>query len=181
MPGWEEPAIPAKGKEKGMYINDGNAAYDLSLFDTEERTERRAKQRAEEKVQLKIHRGSVAKSGNWFKTIVAVSCVTFVAFSFLNCKATLSELSSEISDTRSTYEEALSENARLQTTLDNMVTLSKVEETAVNDLGLQKTLKSQVRYINGSSDSLTQIAVQEENVFVSMNEWFNGIMEYLGF
>lgn len=164
-----------------MNIDGGNEAYDLSLFDTDERTEERARKRAEEKVQLKLHRTSVSKSGNWFKTSVAIACGAFLAFSFISCKATLSELSSEISSAESAYSEAVSENSRLQTKLDNMMTLSKVEETAVGELGLQKTSKTQVKYINGSSDSLSEVAQEDSNVFLSINGWFNDVLEYLGF
>lgn len=156
-----------------------NVAYDLSMFDTDERAEVRAKQRAE--INIKLHKVSVAKSGNWFKTIVGVACATVLAISVLNCKATISELSAQISDKTSELELAQRENVRLQTSLDNLVTLSKVEESANGELGLQKTAKTQVRYIPISGETMVEVSEENDNVFVSINSWFNDVLEYLGF
>lgn len=160
-----------------MYAyNKSNVAYDLSQFDVEER-----KPRPERKPHIKIHATSVAKSGNWFATIVLVAFAAVLAFFFVNSKAELSEVSTSISETTSKLQEAKSENVRLQAQLDNMVTLSKVEEVATSELGLQKTTKNQVRYIYVQDRSMVQVAEKEENVFASLKSWLDGVSDYLGF
>ena len=62
-----------------------------------------------------------------------------------------------------------------------MVTPSKVEEYAEDVLGLQKTQKSQIKYIRMNTESMTEVAEEGTNVFVSIKDWFDGILEYLGF
>lgn len=163
-----------------MYAyNRSNVAYDLSQFDTDGQVRRQPKQQSRN--HLKIHKTSVAKSGNWFKTIVLVAFAAMIAFMFVNSKAALSEVSTEISDKSSQLQEAKRENARLQAQLDNMVTLSKVEEMAVSELGLQKTTKSQVHYISVHDRTMVQVAQQDENVFASLKNWLDSVSEYLGF
>ena len=160
-----------------MYAyNKSNVAYDLSRFDVEERV-----QKPKTAPHIKIHATSVAKSGNWFATIVLVAFAAVIAFFFVSSKASLSEVSTQISGKTTELQEAKSENARLQARLDNMVTLSKVEEMAVSELGLQKTTKNQVRYIYVHDRTMVQVAEKEENVFVSLKNWLDGVSDYLGF
>ena len=60
-----------------MYAyNKSNVAYDLSRFDVEER-----EKKTKNAPHIKMHATSVAKSGNWFVTIVLV---TFAWHSFLS-------------------------------------------------------------------------------------------------
>lgn len=159
--------------------NGNNVAYDLSHFDVDEQAARKPKPKRTP--EIKIHATSVAKSGNWFGTIVLVAFAAVLAFFFVNSKAELSEVSTAISETTSKLQEAKSENVRLQAQLDNMVTLSKVEEVAVSELGLQKTTKNQVRYIYVQDRSMVQVAEREENVFASLKNWLDGVSDYLGF
>ena len=160
-----------------MYAYDkSNAAYDLSRFDVEEQAKKPKKA-----PRIKIHTTSVSKSGNWLGTIVLISFVAVIAFFFIDSKATISELSTQISSKTTELQEAKSENVRLQARLDNMVTLNKVEETAVSELGLQKTTKNQIRYIYVQDRTMVQVAEKEENVFVSLKNWLDGVSEYLGF
>ncbi len=160
-----------------MYAYDkSNAAYDLSRFDVEER-----EKKPKTTPHIRIHATSVAKSGNWFGTIVLVAFAAVIAFFFVSGKASLSEVSTQISAKTTELQEAKSENVRLQAQLDNMVTLSKVEEMAVSELGLQKTTKNQVRYIYVQDRTMVQVAEKEENVFASLKNWLDGVSDYLGF
>ena len=109
-----------------MYAyNRTSAAYDLSQFDTDERAQQRVQKRA--KTGIKLHKVSVAKTGSWFKTVIFVAFAALLAFAIVNSKATISEISTQISEQNSRLEEAKSDNALLQSRLDNMVTLSKVD------------------------------------------------------
>lgn len=156
-----------------------NTAYDYSRFDIDENAVRKAAERREN--HIKMHKVSAAKSGNWFKTILLIACAAMLAFAVINSKAILSELSTQISEVSNELELAERENIRLQTNLDNLVTLSKVEQCAVDELGLQKTKQSQVHYIASSDESLSEVAPEQDNVFVSISHWFDEVLEYLGF
>ena len=162
-----------------MYAyNRSDVAYDLSRFDTDERAVKREEQR---KTNIKLHKVSVAKTGNWFKTVFFVAFAALLAFAIVSGKATISEISTEISEQSTRLEEAKSENALLQARLDNMVTLSKVDEIAVSELGLQKTSKNQVHYISVYDRTMVQAAEKDGNVFAALKSWLDGAMEYLGF
>lgn len=164
-----------------MYDKFSGAAYDLSNFEVDElEQERERKQR--EKTELKLNeKKSVAKTGSILKTTAGIICAGSIAFMMLYSQVCLSELTMQIGEKTTELEEAKSENVRLQSNLDNMVTLSKVEESAVNELGLQKTQKSQVKYITTNSENMVEVAEEQNNVFVSIQEWVYSILEYLGF
>lgn len=163
-----------------MYTSQNtNLAYDMSLFDTDERTEKKIKERTEKPIQL-VER-SVAKSGSVVKTLVVGIIAVAVLFSLLYSKASLSEISSEISKDQTLLQEAQTENVRLQAALDNKVTLSKVEDYAVNVLGFQKITTSQEKYVTVNTESMTKIADDDDsNFFVGIKNWFSGVLEYLG-
>lgn len=163
-----------------MYAyNRSSAAYDLSQFDTDERVQQRVQKRA--KTGIKLHKVSVAKTGSWFKTVIFVAFAALLAFAIINSKATISEISTQISEQNAKLEEAKSDNTLLQSRLDNMVTLSKVDEIAVSELGLQKTSKNQVHYISIYDRTMVQAAENDGNVFHALKNWLDGTMEYLGF
>lgn len=157
-----------------------NLAYDLSLFDTDERVEKKIQERAAE--PIKMAERSVAKSGSILKTLVCVVAAASILFAVIYSKASISELSMKISSQESLLQEAETENVRLQAQLDNMVTLSKVEDYAVNVLGLQKISTSQEKYVTVNTESTTKVAENTEgSIFLEISDWFKGVVEYLGF
>lgn len=165
-----------------MYAyNRTSSAYDYSKFDTAVKEERRPKAESRSENDIKVHKTSVARSGAWFKTVIFMSVMVVVALFYVAAKAKLSELSSEISMASSLKDEAQRENIRLQTELGNMVTLSKVDELATSSLGLQKTAKSQVKYITVYDKTMVQSAGKETNIFVQLKNWADNTAEYLGF
>ena len=167
-----------------MYAyNRTSAAYDLSQFDTDERLRQREQQRVQKRARagIKLHKVSVSKTGNWFKTVFFIAFAAVLAFAVINGKATISEISTQISEQSTMLEEAKSENVMLQARLDNMVTLSKVDEIAVGELGLQKTSKNQVHYISIYDRTMVQAAEKVANVFATLKSWLDGTKEYLGF
>lgn len=162
-----------------MYAYHNSTAYDFSQFDVDESAVRKPKSKSED--HIKLHKTSAAKSGNWFKTVAGVAIAALIAFIFINGKAVISELSIDISESTAMLDEAKNENARLQAQLDGLVSLSKVDEVATTSLGLQKTAKSQVRYITVYDRTMVQAAGNDENIFVSFKNWLDNTMEYLGF
>ena len=163
-----------------MYAyNKTSAAYDLSQFDTDERAQQRVQKRA--KSGIKLHKVSISKTGNWVKIMFFIAFAAFFAFAIIHSKATLSEISTQIGAQSDLLDEVKRENVLLQTRLDNMVTLNKVDEIATSELGLQKTTKNQVHYISVYDRTMVQAAEKDGNVFTALKNWLDGSKEYLGF
>ena len=86
-----------------------------------------------------------------------------------------------ISETKNAIEQTERENIRLQSVLDGMYTLDNVEKMASEQLGLQKTQSSQITYITLNTEDMTEVAKEDSNIFISITNWFNNILEFLGF
>ena len=168
-----------------MYNDNSNLAYDLTLFETDEDLERRKRDRKkqrEEQAKINItQKKSVGRNGSAVAAIALVAFAAVIAFSLLYSKVQISDYTSLISETKSEIELTERENIRLNSVLDSMYTLDNVEKIASQDLGLQKTQSSQISFITLNTEEMTEVAPPDENIFVSIQNWFNGILEYLGF
>ncbi len=168
-----------------MYNDNSNLAYDLSLFDTDEELERRRARREkekQEKAKIKItEKKSVGRNGSVIAVFAAVAFVVLVAFAWLYSKVQISDLTAEISDQKTELEQMERENVRLHSLLDSKFTLDNVEQIASQELGLQKTQSSQITYITLNTEEMTEVAETNTNIFVSIKNWFNSILEFLGF
>ena len=158
-----------------MYNDNSNLAYDLSLFETDEDFERRKAEREKQKQErAKINvsqKKSIGRNGSVLAALAAVSFAAIIAFSLLYSKVQISDYTSLISETKSEIELTERENIRLNSVLDSMYTLDNVE----------KTQSSQISFIALNTEEMTEVAPKDENIFVSIQNWFNGILEYLGF
>ena len=168
-----------------MYDHNSNLAYDLSLFDTDEDYERRRREREkqrEEREKIKLsQKKSIGRNGSVVAVIAASVFVIAVAFSVLYSKLQISEYTTMISETKNEIEQMERDNIRLRSELDSMYTLDNVEQVASQELGLQKTQSSQITYITLNTEEMTEVAEENKNIFVSIKNWFNDILDYLGF
>ncbi|MCR4780474.1 MAG: hypothetical protein K5876_05190 [Ruminiclostridium sp.] len=168
-----------------MYDNNSNLAYDLSLFDTDEDYEQRRKQREKQRAErekIKIsQKKSIGRNGSVVAVIAASVFCLAVAFSVLYSKLQISEYTAMISETKNEIEQTERENIRLRSELDSMYTLDNVEQVATQELGLQKTQSSQITYITMNTEEMTEVAEENSNIFVSIQNWFYDILDYLGF
>ena len=167
------------------YDHNSNLAYDLSLFDTDEELERRRREREKQKAErdkIKItEKKSIGRNGSVAAVVIVVAFALTVAFSVLYSKVQISEYTTMISETKNEIELAERENVRLNSELDSMYTLDNVEKIASEELGLQKTQSSQITFITLNTEEMTEVAEENNNIFVSIQNWFNSILEYLGF
>ncbi len=168
-----------------MYNDNSNLAYDLSLFDTDESFERKRKEREEKKKeQAKIklsQKKSIGRNGSVIAVFAFVTFAAAIAFAILYSKVQISEYTTMISETKSAIEQTERENVRLNSVLDSMFTLDNVEKIASEELGLQKTQSSQITFITLNTEDMTEVAEEDHNIFVSIQNWFLGILDYLGF
>ena len=162
-----------------MYIpaNNTSSAYDLATFDVEEIAAKRKSR--PEFVQVNT---AAARSGNWFFLLLVIFCVVAFAAILLSSKVRLNEIAAESNIAAVQLEEANKERARLQTRLDGMVTPALVEEYAQNELGLRKTQTTQVNHVSVNVERVIEVTeIPDEDVFTRINNWFDGVLEYLGF
>lgn len=159
--------------------NRTSTAYDMCLFDTSKRKEQ---QTPEKKPELKVATSSVAKSGRPVAVAVIGAVFLAVFVMFLYSKAALSEVNLKISNETQALSDAQSINTALSNQLSGSVSLENVEQYAVSELGMQKVSASQERYVEMNTGNMTETAKNDnDNIFVTVQDWFNGILEYLGF
>lgn len=159
--------------------NRTSTAYAMSLFDTSKRKEQ---QTPEKKPELKVATSSVAKSGRPVAVAVIGAVFLAVFVMFLYSKAALSEVNLKISNETQALSDAQSINTALSNQLSGSVSLENVEQYAVSELGMQKVSASQERYVEMNTGNMTETAKNDnDNIFVTVQDWFNGILEYLGF
>jgi cell division protein FtsL len=151
----------------------------MSLFDTSKRKEQ---QTPEKKPELKVATSSVAKSGRPVAVAIIGAVFLAVFVMFLYSKAALSEVNLKISNETQALSDAQSINTALSNQLSGSVSLENVEQYAVSELGMQKVSASQERYVEMNTGNMTETAKNDnDNIFVTVQDWFNGILEYLGF
>lgn len=159
--------------------NKTSAAYDFALFETSPEKELPEKK---EQAELKIVQASVSKTGKPVLIWVSAVFVFILFFMFIYSKAMLSEVNLRISNETQALQEAQSVNNALSAQLSGSVSLDNVEEYAQKELGMQKINAAQEKYIEMNTGTMTETAKTEnENIFVGISNWFNGILEYLGF
>ena len=159
--------------------NRTSTAYDMYLLETSKRKEQ---QIPEKKPELKVATSSVAKSGRPVAVAVIGAVFLAVFVMFLYSKAALSEVNLKISNETQALSDAQSINTALSNQLSGSVSLENVEQYAVSELGMQKVSASQERYVEMNTGNMTETAKNDNgNIFVAVQDWFNGILEYLGF
>lgn len=68
--------------------------------------------------------------------------------SLIYCRVTIDNLGRQINSVDTAISEAKSEEVRLQTQLDSMISLDKVEDYAVNTLGMVKLENYKITYFS---------------------------------
>ena len=72
-------------------------------------------------------------------------------------------------------------NISMQSEIAERMNMTKVEEYAKDNLGLQKLDKSQIEYIEVETPSTVEVKQEkEEGIFVRIKQLFNSASEYLG-
>ncbi len=114
--------------------------------------------------------------------IILAATIVLVLFSAMTYgRVELSKLYSEKAELEEQLTLLSNENISLESELAQKTGLTKVEEYAENQMGLQKLDKSQIEYVEVEGQtSAKKVDDPDTNVFVRIQEWFNGVLEYLG-
>ncbi len=96
-------------------------------------------------------------------------------------KVELSSLYTEQARLEAELEKYDNENKSLESELAQKTGLTKVEDYAENELGLQKLNKSQIEYIRVDKGTVSQpVSPDDDNMFMKIKKWWNGFLEYIG-
>lgn len=134
-----------------MSLENRNLAYDLSVF--EEVAPKRKKDNIVKLPQEKIRKKRALQNKRAKMVLVmAVAVASFVSllvtFTIINNQIKLTELTSKIQNVEKNIKESESVKVQLEVKNESNFPLAKVEEVAVNELGMAKTDPSQIEYIN---------------------------------
>ncbi len=150
-----------------------NLAYDYSVYEPVR------KQEPEKKIQVK--KNTAAKTLSATRAFVTALAALFLLCAILYGKVETNKVYSETADYNKQLSVLTSDNARLQAHIESKTSIKNVEDYAQNVLGLKKLEKTQIEYIQLQKDNVIQVVNNDnQNVFVSIKNWFNGVLEYIG-
>lgn len=110
--------------------------------------------------------------------LLAVSAMLLLSC-FIYAKVEENEVYNAIAQTKEEIELRKSENIRMQSELEAKMSMKNVEDYAENMLGLTKLKKSQIIYMEVQSDSVIEVAPEEQSIFVNLRNKLNDLMEYI--
>lgn len=150
-----------------------NLAYDYSIY------ENLPQKQPEKRIQVKkntadIHTVSAVKS---FITAVAALCLLCA---ILYGKVQISQMYGEASDLNKQLDNISIANASMETELESKTSIQSIEDYAVNTLGLKKLDNNQKDYVQVQKENKIEVVQEDDNVFVSIKNWFKGALEYIG-
>lgn len=149
----------------GYMLRD--TAYNFELFEDAAPAEPKAPQKTEvekrreqirlyeKKQQPKAQVKTVSPSGSWVKSvkIVLLCIVLFLPVcSFINARRQLDELSKQINRQQAKITEEESERIRLNAEVNSKMSINKIEDYAVNVLGMVKLTPYNVKYYDFSGE-----------------------------
>lgn len=151
-----------------------NLAFDYSAYDAEVL--------AEEKKIKHRHNTDLLKRKNSVARMLGLAFVAMtLMFFMIYGKVELSSLYEKQAQMEAELSQLVNENISLESELATKTGLSKVEEYAEKELGLQKLDKSQIEYVEIEKDTVAEVIEPEnENVFVKIKSWFSNALEYIG-
>lgn len=160
-------------------IREHNLAYDYNIYEEAEQSNNAT---AEAPVEKK-HSGVVRrhKTASVIKAFgIAVITLGILCYMIYG-KVELTGLYSEQSKLQNELTRLTDENVSLESELAQKTGLTKVENYAENQLGLKKLDKSQIEFIEvPKREVAVASAPADENLFVRIKNWFNGVLEYIG-
>lgn len=135
-------------------------AYDLNLLDRDfmsstapaieaPETDKVKKQQPDTQEIARVRAESVTEAKHALKVLAVILVMFSLLTGVVGARLAVYDLKYKAAEIRVALDEAKSENIRLNMTLDALMSREKVEEYAVNVLGMQKIQRYQIRYLEG--------------------------------
>ena len=123
----------------------------------------------------------VSKPMSPVKVLLFLMVIIGLSFSVMYSRAQLKELGAKVNSATKELEILKSENIRLQTELEEKISLKNVEEYATVELGMEKMDASQVEYVTLTSGNQVEITEESDSsVWQKIKNFFDDMMEYIG-
>lgn len=151
-----------------------NLAYDYSVYDEQELANVR---------KIKHRKNTVVKNKRktTTKLIMLPLVVLLMMCSMIYGRVELSSLYTQQATMQEELTQLNNENISLESELASKTGLTKVEEYAEKELGLQKLDKSQIEYVEVEKDTVAEVIDSDNiNIFVKISRWFSDVLEYIG-
>lgn len=130
------------------------------------------------------HKKNVRSAADKKKSAVTVAGILLILAllsAMIFGKVEISSLYAQRTELQTQLEQIQNENVSLESELAQKTNMTKVEEYAENELGLQKLDKSQIEYVEVDADNVAKIVQSDDsNIFVKIKRWFNSALEYIG-
>lgn len=158
----------------------GNTAYRLEEYDYQP-YER--KNRSEEVKKPKVQ--EKPKKQNKLKTMLGVMLGFAVAFVMLLRYVAITEASSNVERLKKDYANLQAANQHMQVDIDRSVDLKKVEEIAINKLGMRRPEKYQTVYVNLKQPDYSEVvdgqkdSTKTQGTFALIMNSITNVLEYL--
>ncbi|MDO4944702.1 MAG: septum formation inhibitor [Ruminococcus sp.] len=151
-----------------------NLAYAL-------REEEQEELQAQRNIKHKVNALSLPDRRTLAFSIIGIIIVLALMAGMIFGKVEISSLYAQRAELEAQLTQLQSENVSLQSELAEKTNMTKVEEYAENNLGLQKLDKTQIEYVEVEKQSVAEIKNDDDSsIFVKIKRWFTSAMEYIG-
>lgn len=151
-----------------------NLAYDYSAYDEQELVTHR-------KIKHRRNTAVVHKRNTTLRIIGLAAAALALMCSMIYGRVELSSLYTQQANMQTELAQLTNENISLESELASKTGLTKVEEYAEKELGLQKLDKSQIEYVEVEKETVAEVVDSDDvNMFVKIKRWFSGVLEYIG-
>lgn len=89
------------------------------------------------------------------------------------------EISRQIDAKKQELTDLQSENVRMQSEIAGKTSNKNIQEYVENVLGMRLIDASQIEYVQIQTVDVVEIPEAEQNLFVKVKHWFDGVVEYL--
>jgi hypothetical protein len=162
------------------YSNKSNAAYDFSRFAPALKPEEQKEERLQKKPMPRRHK---AKK-NAVKPATVVKCAFISLFVMMSLASIMvgnikiTQLSDQVASAQKALDTAKSEQVSLNSKLEARMSMSKVEEYAVNKLNLVKVQSYQIQYVHLTDKDKVVISDDHTGVTGFFKGVINSVLEY---
>jgi hypothetical protein len=162
------------------YYNKSNVAYDFSRFSPVEEPETEKHENKQQQLAKKKHKAK-AKA---LKPATAVKWVFVSLFVMLSLACIMvgnikiTQLSDQVTTTQKKLDTAKSVQVSLNSKLESRMSLSKVEDYAVNKLGLVKVQSYQIQYVRLTDKDKVELNNDTSGFISFFRNIFDTVVEY---
>lgn len=89
------------------------------------------------------------------------------------------EISRQIDVKKQELTDLQSENVRMQSEIAGKTSNKNIQEYVENVLGMRTIDVSQIEYVQIQTADVVEIPEAEQNLYVKVKHWFDGVVEYL--